>query len=42
MKIATIIARVLLGLVFTIFGSNIFLQFIPMPEQKPSLATDFA
>jgi uncharacterized membrane protein YphA (DoxX/SURF4 family) len=42
MKIATIIARVLLGLVFTVFGANIFLHFIPMPEQKPSLATDFA
>ena len=42
MKIATIIARVLLGLVFVVFGANIFLHFIPMPEQKPSLATDFA
>ena len=42
MKIAAIIARVLLGLVFVVFGANIFLHFIPMPEQKPSLATDFA
>ena len=42
MKIATIIARILLGLVFTVFGANIFLHFIPMPEQKPSLGTDFA
>jgi len=41
MKIATIIARALLGLMFVVFGSNIFLHFIPMPEQKPSLATDF-
>ena len=31
MKIATIIARVLLGLVFVAFGSNAFLHFIPMP-----------
>jgi uncharacterized membrane protein YphA (DoxX/SURF4 family) len=31
MKIATIIARVLLGLVFVVFGSNKFLHFIPMP-----------
>ena len=31
MKIATIIARVLLGLVFTVFGSNAFLHFIKMP-----------
>ncbi|MGO9586569.1 MAG: DoxX family membrane protein [Limisphaerales bacterium] len=42
MKIATIIARVLLGLVFVVFGSNIFLHFIPMPPQTPSLATDFS
>jgi uncharacterized membrane protein YphA (DoxX/SURF4 family) len=34
MKIATIIARVLLGLVFTIFGSNAFLHFIPMPPMS--------
>ena len=31
MKIATIIARVLLGLVFFVFGLNKFLNFIPMP-----------
>ena len=31
MKIATIIARVLLGLIFTVFGLNIVLHFIPMP-----------
>lgn len=42
MKIATIIVRVLLGLMFVVFGSNIFFHFIPMPEQKPSLATDFS
>jgi hypothetical protein len=28
MKIASIIARVLLGLIFTVFGSNIFLLFV--------------
>ena len=39
MKIVTIIARVLLGLMFVVFGLNIFLHFIPMPEQKPSLMT---
>jgi len=34
MKIATIIARILLGLVFTVFGSNAFLHFIPMPPMS--------
>src|SRR5271156_1358652 len=34
MKIATIIARMLLGLVFTVFGSNAFLHFIPMPPMS--------
>ncbi len=34
MKYAIIIARVLLGLVFAVFGSNAFLHFIPMPEMQ--------
>ena len=42
MKIATIIARVLLGLVFVVFGSNIFLHFIPMPPPTPGLLGDFS
>ena len=42
MKILIIIVRWLLGFAFVVFGSNIFLHFIPMPEQKPSLATDFS
>jgi uncharacterized membrane protein YphA (DoxX/SURF4 family) len=41
MKIATIIARVLLGLIFVVFGSNIFLHFIPMPPPSPGLVGDF-
>src|SRR5213596_3170207 len=41
MKIATIIARVLLGLIFVIFGSNFFLNFIPMPPPPPGLAGDY-
>ena len=32
MKYVIIIARVLLGLVFVVFGSNAFLHFMPMPE----------
>ena len=31
MKIATIIARTLLGLIFVVFGLNAFLNFIPLP-----------
>src|SRR6059058_1414483 len=41
MKIATIIARVLLGLIFVVFGSNIFLHFIPMPPPPPGPVGDF-
>src|SRR5205809_55126 len=40
MKIATIIARSLLGLIFVVFGLNAFLQFMPMPPPK-GLAGDF-
>jgi putative oxidoreductase len=42
MKILTVIVRILLGLMFVVIGSNIFFQFLPMPPQKPSLATDFS
>lgn len=31
MRIAALIARLLLGLIFVVFGLNAFLQFIPMP-----------
>lgn len=41
MKIATIIARTLLGLIFVVFGSNTFLHFIPMPPPPAGLAGDF-
>lgn len=34
MKYAVIIARVLVGLVFAVFGSNAFLHFIPMPPMQ--------
>ena len=42
MKVATIVARVLLGLIFVVFGSNIFLHFIPMPPLPATLAGDFS
>ena len=42
MKIVTIIARVLLGLIFVVFGLNIFLLFIPMPPLPPTLLGDFS
>jgi putative oxidoreductase len=41
MKILTIIARALLGLVFVVFGSNGFFHFLPMPELPHDLAGDF-
>src|ERR1017187_8688 len=34
MKYAIIIVRLLLGLVFVVFGSNAFLHFIPMPPMQ--------
>jgi hypothetical protein len=40
MKVITIIARVLLGLIFVVFGSNAFLHFIPMPPLPQGLAGD--
>ena len=41
MKIATLIARTLLGLIFVVFGLNAFLNFIPLPPPKGELAGDF-
>jgi putative oxidoreductase len=41
MKIATVVARLLLGLAFTVFGLNFFLNFIPAPPPPPGLAGDF-
>jgi putative oxidoreductase len=34
MKIATIVARSLLGLVFVVFGTNKFLHFLPNPPMQ--------
>jgi uncharacterized membrane protein YphA (DoxX/SURF4 family) len=41
MKIAALIARILLGLVFFVFGLNGFLQFIPVGTLPPGLAGQF-
>src|SRR5580700_11329185 len=41
MKIATIVARVLLGLAFVVFGLNAFLQFLHMPPPPKGPAGDF-
>ncbi len=35
MKIAALIARILLGLMFLVFGLNFFIPFIPMGAQPP-------
>jgi uncharacterized membrane protein YphA (DoxX/SURF4 family) len=39
-SIATIIIRSLLGLIFLVFGLNLFLHFIPNPSEPPA-AMDF-
>jgi len=41
MKIVTMIARYLLGLMFLVFGSNMFLHFIPMGKMPAGLAGQF-
>ena len=41
MKIVVLIARILLGLIFTIFGLNGFLNFIPPPPSIPGNAGAF-
>jgi putative oxidoreductase len=42
MKIAALIARILQGLLFCVFGLNGFLHFIPMGPLPPGLAGQFA
>ena len=41
MKTATIISRVVLGLIFVTFGLNMFLNFIPMPPPPEGPARQF-
>lgn len=42
MKIAATIARYLLGLIFVVFGSNIFLHFLPTPPLPPGPMANFS
>jgi hypothetical protein len=42
MKIVAMIARYLLGLMFLVFGSNMFLGFIKMPPPPPDLSGQFS
>jgi uncharacterized membrane protein YphA (DoxX/SURF4 family) len=41
MKITTFIVRNLLGLIFAVFGLNIFFHFIPIPPPPEGPARDF-
>ena len=41
MKVAVIVARVLVGLIFVFFGSNAFLHFLPTPPPSPTPAGQF-
>ncbi len=41
MKVAVLVARILLGLIFLVFGLNIFLHFMPM-QPLPGDAGKFA
>jgi hypothetical protein len=41
MKIVTLIARLLLGLLFLVFGSNMFVHFISMGQMPAGLAGQF-
>jgi uncharacterized membrane protein YphA (DoxX/SURF4 family) len=42
MRVARLIARILLGLIFTVFGLNGFLHFLPMPPMSGPPADFFA
>ena len=41
MKVLTITARILLGLVFVLFGSNAFLRFLPMPPLPQGVTGEY-
>ena len=41
MNLATVIARYILGIMFTVFGLNGFLHFIPQPPPASPLALEY-
>jgi putative oxidoreductase len=41
MKIVVLIARLLLGAIFVLFGSNALIQFLPTPPIPPGPVRDF-
>ena len=41
MKIVVVIARILLGVVFVFFGSNLLFHFLPNPPMPPGTIKDF-
>jgi uncharacterized membrane protein YphA (DoxX/SURF4 family) len=41
MKVLSIIARILLGLIFVFFGSNGFLHFLPMPPLPQGVTGEY-
>jgi hypothetical protein len=41
MKIVVLIARILLGLIFAVFGANLLFPFIPVPPMPPGPIKDF-
>lgn len=41
MKAATVVARILLGLIFLVFGSNAFLRFLPMPPLPQGITGEY-
>jgi len=41
LKIALLLARILLGLIFLVFGANLIHPFLPMPPPPPGLQGQF-
>ena len=41
MKVVTVIVRVLLGLIFVVFGCNAFLHFLPMPPLPQGVTGEY-